>query len=166
MNVLTIILGLSLACAPAQVGSKLDMTGPQALKNFCEVMKNPKIFQDKPITLEAKANVLYGGILLKSDECNAPDVTVHYLQDYERQSNAEALALLQRLERQVHGAHESGAGIRAEQVIVSVVLEGRFTRNPNYHMKSDRGSATLAAWDFQYEYAFVVTRVVCIKNPN
>lgn len=159
---MTMVLGLSLACAPAL----LDITNLQAAKNFCDILKDPKLFQDRPITLEATAHVLYGGTLLKSDECNAADVSVHYLQDYERQSNAAALELLQRLRRQVNEAHENGAGIRAEQTIVSVVLEGRLKRNPNYHMKFDRGAATLAGWDYQHEYAFVVTRVVAVKRQR
>jgi hypothetical protein len=142
------------------------VTNPQAAQNFCDVMKDPELFQDKPITLAAPAYVLYGGTLLKSNECNAPDITVHYMQDYERQSNAEALESLQRLERRVHAAHLRDAGMKAEQAIVSVVLEGSLTRNPYYHMKFDRGAATLAAWDYQYEYAFVVTRVVSLKKPN
>lgn len=160
MNVMTILLSLFLACTPAL----LDITNPQAAKNVCDVMKDPKLFQDKPITLEATAYVLYGGILLNSDECNAADVTVHYMQDYERASNAEALKTLQRLERQVHEAHLRDADGKAEQAIVSVVLEGKLTRNPNYHVKIARGAATLVAWDYEYEYAFVVTRVVAVKK--
>ncbi|HSS21562.1 MAG TPA: hypothetical protein VLL54_15925 [Pyrinomonadaceae bacterium] len=126
-------------------------------------MKEPKQFQEKPITLEATAHILYGGVLLKSEECNAPEVTVHYAKDFEKRSNAGALESLQHFERAAHKANLRGADLKAERTIATVVLEGRLEKNPFYHVQMDRGAATLAAWDYQNEYAFVVTRVVSVK---
>jgi hypothetical protein len=164
MEMLAIILGLCLSGGPSQDGPRPDATGPRGVENFCGVMKDPKLFLDKPVTLEATAQILYGGELLNSDECRAPDVSVHYMRGYEKGSNAEAFELLRRFRREVHAAHLRGADIKAEQIKVSVVLEGRLGKNPHYLKKWDRGPATVAAWDYNDEYAFVVTRVVSLRR--
>ncbi len=122
MKVMAIFLGLGLPCGFTQDVAQLNVTSPPGVESFCEVMKNPKLLQDKPATLQSTAYILYGGILLRSDECKAPDVTVHYKKDYEKGSDAEALAWLKRFRREVHEAHLRGAGIEAERMIyVSVV---------------------------------------------
>lgn len=166
MTFINAALIISLALGFAGVESKLAMTNEQEVKSFCEVMKDPKPFLSKPITVAATANVLYGGTLLTSDQCQAPDISVHYMKDYERESNADALQHLQRYQRQVREAHVLGAGNSEEMVYVGVVFEGRLEKNNLYHVEMAKGDKTVAAWDYQYEYAFVVTRVVSLRPLN
>jgi hypothetical protein len=161
---MALILGLCFFCVFAEAAPPQYVTNSQDVQSICGVMKDPKLFQDKPITLQATAHILYGGSLLKSDECKVPDVTVHYEQDFEKRSNTEALELLQRIERAARENYLRGTNLKAERTMVSVVLEGRLEKNPFYHMQIDRGAATVAAWDYHYEYAFVVARVVSLRR--
>ena len=160
MNVISIVLSLLIGCSP--VASNLEMNKAQGVKSFCEVMKNPQAFRDKPITLEATAHLIPGGMLLKSDGCES-DISVHYQKGFERQSNAEALELLKRFERQVHEAQSSSTELKVNEV-VNLVFEGSLAKNPDYHLEFDRGAQTLAAWDYHQEYAFVVSRVVSVQK--
>jgi hypothetical protein len=164
MNLMAVIFGLFLSCGPAQDAPRPDAINPRGAEGFCEVMAKPKLFLDKPITLRAVALVLYGGVLLKSDECKAPEVTLHYRYGYEKGSDARALEALERFKHKARDAHMRGDGVKAEQTVVGVVLEGRLDKNPYYRLKIPRGDKTLAAWDYHYEYAFVVTRVVSLRQ--
>jgi hypothetical protein len=126
-------------------------------------MKVPKLVQDKSIRLAATAQVFPGGILLKSDACK-PDVSVHFQDGYERESDAKALASLQRFQRRAYESQFPGADMKAGDAIIQVVFEGMLTKNPDYHLEFARGAATLAAWDYHQEYAFVVARVISIEK--
>src|SRR4051794_3541959 len=119
MNVISIVLSLFIGCSP--VASNLEVTKAQGVKSFCEVMKNAQAFRDKPITLEATAHIVPGGILLESDGCES-DVSVHYQKGFERQSNAESLKLLKRFERQVYEAQSSSPELKVNQVVVNLVF--------------------------------------------
>jgi hypothetical protein len=126
-------------------------------------MKDSKVVQDKSITLAATAQIFPGGILLKSDACQS-DVSVHFKDGYERESNANALASLQRFQRRAYESQFPGADMKARDATIQVVFEGMLTKNPNYHLEFDRGAATLAAWDYHQEYAFVVARVISVEK--
>jgi hypothetical protein len=146
-------------CGSPQAAGDIDVNAPD-VKSFCEVMKNPTALRDKPITLAANAYVFPAGILLQSDQCNA-DVSVHFEKNFERQSNAKALAQLKRVERQLRVSIQQ---CRAESQAVVVVFEGRLTKNPDYYLKFDRGAQTLAAWNYHQEYAFVVKRIFSLRR--
>jgi hypothetical protein len=132
-------------------------------QDFCEVMAAPKQFQGKAITLQASAHVLYGGILLESDQCQKQELTLHFMHGYEKQSSAFGLETLRRMQTKVRSAAQRRAGLKAEQAKASVVFEGRLEKNPYYHLQIDRGAATLAAWDYDYQYAFVLTRIISLR---
>ena len=166
MHLMALILGLCLSCVFMEAGPSPYVTNSRAVNSFCEVMRDPTLFKDKPVTLQATADILYGGILLNSDECKVPDVSVHYLKDFEKGSNAEALELLQRFERAAREAHLRGADVKAERTMARVVVEGTLGTNPFYHVNMARGAATLAAWDSNEEYSFVVTRIVSVQRQQ
>jgi hypothetical protein len=128
--------------------------------DFCEVMATPDKFEGRPIKLQATARVLYGGILLESDKCKAQDVSLHYKQGYEQKSDAAAIKVLKKLERNVRDAALSGRDEKVEQSMVSMLVEGTLEKNPYYHVQIDRGDRTLMAWDYNYKYAFVVSRIL------
>jgi hypothetical protein len=164
MNVMAIIFGLCLSSGSTPDIRRSYAVDPQHVKSFCQVMAEPKLSQDKPMTLEAVAHVLYGGILLESDECKVPQVTVHFMEGYDKRSDAKALEALERFKRKARDTHLRGDDVKAERTIASVVLEGKLEKNPYYHAEIPRGDATLAAWDYNEEYAFVVTRVVSLRR--
>src|SRR4051812_41581848 len=122
MNV-TATLGFYLLCLITPPAPKSELTRPQGVKSFCEAMKDPKLVQDKSITLAATAEVFPGGILLKSDACQ-PDVSAHFKDGYERESNAQALASLQRLQRRAYESQFPRADPKARDAIKQVVFEG------------------------------------------
>jgi hypothetical protein len=144
-------------------GAQTDrMPAPEA-QDFCEVTTAPEQFQGQAITLEASAHVLYGGTLLESDRCKTQEVTLHFMHGYGKQSNVAGLETLNRLRAKVRNATLRGAGMKAERARASVVFEGRLEKNPYYHLQMARGDATLAAWDYNYQYAFVLTRIISVR---
>ena len=166
MSVMAIIYGLCLFCGSTQEVPRLDLPNPQDVKRFCQIMAEPKLFLKKPITLRTVAHVLYGGNLLVSDQCKAPAVSMHWKIDYKVKSDPQALEALRRLEHEAWDAYVRGDFDRARQFKVSVVLEGKLEKNPYYHWRDARGNATIAAADYNEEYAFEVTRVVSLRSSN
>jgi hypothetical protein len=163
MKLRAIIFGLCLFGSATHGGAQTVKTSPPEAQDFCAVMAAPEQFQEKAITLQASAHVLYGGILLESDRCQTQQATLHYMHGYEKQSNAAGLETLKRLRTKVHNAALRGAGLKAERAIATVVFEGRLEKNPYYRLQIARGDATLAAWDYHYQYAFVLTRIISVR---
>ena len=162
MKPLALIFVLFILCG-STASQTTSATTPKSVEDFCDVMAAPKQFQRKTITLQASAHVLYGGILLKSSRCKAQDVTMHFMYEYEKKSDAAALEVINRLQTKVWDATLRGEDRKARQALLNVVLEGRLDKNPYYHLKIARGDRTLAAWDYNYQYAFVVTRIVSAR---
>lgn len=163
MKLPALIFVLSLFGGATHAFAQADVTPPPKAQDFCEAIAAPEQFQGKAITLRASAHVLYGGILLESDQCHKQELTLHFMRGYEKQSSAAGLENLNRLQAKVRSASQRGAGLKAGQAKASVVFEGRLEKNPYYHLQIDRGAATLAAWDYHYQYAFVLTRIISVR---
>jgi hypothetical protein len=166
MNLLPLIIALCLFGNSTQRVPQAGAMNPAEVKNFCEVMATPKRLRGKVITLRASARVLDAGILLRPGQCKVPDVTVHYMAGYEEKSNAQALRLIEQLRGKAREVYLRDGNLKAARTTVDVVFEGRLEKNPYYHVKIARGAATLAAWDYSYEYAFTVTRIISVSSPE
>jgi hypothetical protein len=137
---------------------------PEEIHDFCAVMAQPEKLQGRVFKLQASARVFDGGILLESSRCEVQPVTTHYMEGYEKKSNALALEAIWRQERTEHEEARRGAGTKAERVVFSVVFEGKLEKNPYYHLQIDRGDQTLAAWDYAYPFAFVVSKIISARR--
>jgi hypothetical protein len=163
MKLPTLIFVLSLCGGATHVFAQTDATPPPKAQDFCKVMAAPEQFQGRAVTLRASAYVLYGGTLLESDQCQKQELTLHFMHGYEKQSSAAGLETLNRLQTKVRKAAQRGAGLKAVMAKASIIFEGRLEHNPYYHVHIDRGAATLAAWDYHYQYAFVLTRIISVR---
>jgi hypothetical protein len=126
-------------------------------------MAAPEKFAGRHIELEADALVLDIGILLNSVECKSSDVSVHFMRGYEKSSDAEAIKILSEIKRQVRQDALARQGSSVAKKLVSLTVEGKLERNPNYHLEFARGDQTLMAWDYNYQFALVVSRVVSAR---
>ena len=132
------------------------------VKDFCAVAAKPADFLGQKFTLRGVATVFAGGTLLSSDKCELPDISLHYFYEYEKNSNAEALKLFKQFEKDAYDAQfRNDADYRT---VADVLLEGKFEKNSFYKFMDARGDKTVAAWDYNYQYAFTVTRIVSVKK--
>lgn len=83
---------------------------------------------------------------------------------YADRSDPDALKQISRYEKDAHDAQFCGNF--GYVTSADVLLEGRFEKNPRYHVEFDRGDETLAAWEYAYRYAFVVTRIVSFGHTR
>jgi hypothetical protein len=158
-----ITFALCLLLSPAERAASVVAVKSGSAMDFCEVMATPVKYERKQIKLQTEALALYGGVLLKSDKCKAQIVTLHYRHGYEQNSNASAIKALNKIERKIREAALKGQGERAKQTVVNLLVEGTLEKNPYYHLKIARGDRTMMAWDYNYKYAFVVSRVLEVK---
>jgi hypothetical protein len=125
-------------------------------------MKKPSEYLDTPMRFRADAQLADGGVLLTSDRCKFPVVSLHFMKDFEKNTSSKVMASFERLERKQREWAEQNNAEKAELDHVKIEVEGSLEKNPDYRMVRDRGPATLKAWDYHQEYAFVVTRIISI----
>lgn len=166
MRILLLLIGVILSASFTRYLPESSQTRQLPAKSFCEIMEKPSAHLDIPMTFRADAQLAYGGILLSSDRCKLPAVALHFMKDFEKNSNPDALASFEQFEtrQRERAAQKNDEKTKLDRL--SIEVEGRLEKNPDYHLEFDPGPATLKAWDYHEEYAFVVTRVISVGRST